>query len=538
MFFGEELAMTRFGFGLRVCVAAALLATVAACNDSEDVTLPTTPATEFTPLSIDLSFVGRYAGGGAGASEIPAYDPASRRLFVVNGALGSVDVVDLSNPAAPSRINQISFANAGGGAANSVAVRNGIVAVAVEATVRTDPGFVVFYRASDLSQLSRVTVGALPDMLIFTPDGSRVLVANEGEPNDAYTVDPEGSISILDVTNISAPTVRSADFRAYNSRAGELRAAGVRIFGPNASVAQDLEPEYIAISDDGATAWVTLQENNAVAIVNIATATVTDIKPLGFKDHRLTRNALDVSDRDNAVNIRNWPIFGMYLPDAIASYRVNGQTYLITANEGDQREYTGFNETVRVSTLRLDSSIFTDAVCGGPCIAPERLGRLQVTSTLGNGPNGYTALYAFGGRSFSIWDAQMNQVWDSGDDFEQSTRALPNALFNASNSNNTLDSRSPSKGPEPEGVVVQRFGQKQFAFIGLERIGGVMIYDVTNPTAPFFVSYLNTRSGVNGDNGPEGLAVITARDSPNGRPLLVVGNETSGTTAIFEINLR
>ena len=40
-----------------------------------------------------------------------------------------------------------------------------------------------------------------------------------------------------------------------------------------------------------------------------------------------------------------------------------------------------------------------------------------------------------------------------------------------------------------------------------------------------------------GDLGPEGLVFIPAAQSPNGRPLLVVGNEVSGTTAVLQLNL-
>jgi hypothetical protein len=165
-------------------------------------------------------------------------------------------------------------------------------------------------------------------------------------------------------------------------------------------------------------------------------------------------------------------------------------------------------------------------------------GRLNVTSRMGNGPNGFGGLYAFGARSFSIWNSRGEQVWDSGDQLEQRTTSLPNVQFNASNTDNALDDRSDNKGPEPEGVVVARFGRKTFAFIGLERTGGVMVYDVTTPTSPAFVTYASSRIGAGGDLGPEGLAVVAADDSPNGKPLLIVGNEVSGTTAIFQINLQ
>jgi DNA-binding beta-propeller fold protein YncE len=427
---------------------------------------------------------------------------------------------------------------------NSVAVHDGLVALAVEAPVKTSPGSVALYRAGDLQRLGSVAVGALPDMLTFTPDGRTVIVANEGEPNDAYTTDPEGSISLVDVRNPSAPTVRTAGFGAFNGQAAQLRAAGVRIYGPNASVAQDLEPEYVTVSENGRTAWVTLQENNALAVVDVASAAVTDILPLGYKNHNAAGSGMDASDRDGAggtasISIRAWPVLGMYQPDAIASYRVNGTTYLVTANEGDARDWAGLREEARVSTLTLNPGTFTDALCGGACNAAARLGRLNVTNQTGrNAATGqFDALYAFGARSFSIWTQDGELVWDSGDELEQRTTALPNVAFNASNTGNALDDRSDNKGPEPEGVVVARFGRKTFAFIGLERTGGVMVYDVTSPTGPSFVTYVSSREGAGGDLGPEGLAFVSADDSPTGEPLLIVGNEVSGTTAIYRIDL-
>ncbi len=530
----------------RTPIALAIVATAAfiavACSTDQTITGP-----DFgpTPASLSLTKIGTFNGGGPAAAEITAYDPGSKRLFVVNGALGTVDVVNLANPAAPTLISTISVTQFGSGA-NSVAVHNGVVGVAIQAQIKTDPGKVAFYRASDLAVLSNVTVGALPDMITFTPSGRYALVANEAEPSDNYAADPEGSVSIIDVTNSAAPVVRTAGFSSFNGQAAQLRAAGVRIYGLNASVAQDLEPEYIAISDDSKTAYVTLQENNALAVINIDAGTVTSVTPFGFKNHTLAGNGIDASDRDGPtagplVNIRNWPVFGMYQPDAIASYTVAGQTYLVTANEGDAREWGTFEEEARVSSLTLNPSVFTDAACGGgPCTAAGRLGRLTVTKELGrNAVTGqYDALYVLGGRSFSIWTAAGQQTFDSGDQFEQRTTALTEANFNASNTGNALDDRSDNKGPEPEGVALARFGSKTFAFICLERVGGIMVYDVTSPTSPSFVTYVSSRLGTGGDLGPEGVIVITAANSPTGVPLLVVGNELSGTTAIYQIMLQ
>jgi hypothetical protein len=548
----------------RVFLATLVMtAVLTACGGSDEPAAVVEP----TPVSLALAKIGGFAhSGGLSSAEITAYDPLSKRLFVINGANASVDVLNFSDPSKPTLISSITTASigAGLGGINSVAVFNGIVALAVEANPKTSKGVVAWLRASDLALLGTDTVGALPDMLIFAPDGKHLLVANEGEPNSyglPDSVDPEGSVSIIAVSGLTPTatagnlirTVSTAGFGSFNSQLDTLRAAGVRIYGPGASVAQDLEPEYITISADSTTAYVTLQENNAIAVIDIATKTVTAIKPLGFKNHNVAGMGMDVSDEDGVVNSNSGtpiikigpvPVKGMYLPDALASYTVNGKTYLITANEGDTRaDWPGFNEETRVRAhcaLGLDPTVFADAANQ---ILDSNLGRLRITTSPNGNSTGKNAaglcteLYSFGGRSFSIWSTDVTRVFDSGDDLEQRTKALANVAFNASHDNNTLDSRSTSKGPEPEGVTIAQFGSKTFAFVGLERVGGVMVYDVTNPASVTFVNYLNTRDAVTGDRGPEGLTIIKASESPNGKPLLVVGNETSGTTAVFQINL-
>ena len=503
---------------------------------------------------VDMTLIGRYSSGvfNRGAAEIVAYDPASKRLFVVNASAVTVDVLNLSNPANPVLLGTIN-AQAEGGVANSVAVRNGVVAIAIEATVKTDPGKVVFYDATTLAKISSVPVGALPDMLTFTPNGEAVLVANEGEPNVGYTVDPEGSISVIDVRNgFVNPSVATANFQAFNGDLASLRAAGVRIYGPNATVAQDLEPEYIAVAPDSLSARVTLQEANALAVLdltNLAAPAVTRIVPLGTKDHSVINNELDASDRDPqgapSIRIRNWPVRGMYQPDAIAAYAFNGRTYYVTANEGDDRnDFIPGEETARVSALNLDPVAFPNAA---ELKDPAALGRLTVTKFSGDtdGDGDFDRLFVLGARSFSIWAEDGTQLFDSGSQFEQITARRYPFYFNAGHDNNTLEDRSDNKGPEPEGVVIGKIGSRNFAFIGLERIGGVMVYEVTNPQAPRFVQYVNSRDftknpqtelPVVGDLGPEGLAFVSVADSPTGQPLLIVGNEVSGTTAIYRID--
>jgi hypothetical protein len=496
-------------------------------------------AAQDAPVGTDaltLTPLGTFAHGSfdEGASEITAYHPATQQLYVVNGEADALDILSIADPAAPTLVSQISIEDLAEGLTH-VAVFGDLVAVAVENG--TAPGGVVFMQP-DGAVLGSVEVGSLPDMLVFTPDGTRVLTANEGEPSDDYSEDPEGSISIIDLS-AGVETARVTTLTFSDSLPG---AADARVYGPNATFAQDMEPEFITVSPDGTTAFVTLQENNAVAVVSLETNTITALVPLGFKDHSLPENALDASNEDGAINITTHPLLGMYQPDAIASLEVGGVVYLFTANEGDTRDYDGYSEEGEVSELTLDAAAFPDAAA---VQAEAATGKAEVTTTLGDtdGDGDYDALYIPGARSFSVW-ADGALVWDSGSAFEQITAAAFPDDFNATNDENgSFDDRSDNKGPEPEGLVLGAVGDAVYAFIGLERIGGVMVYDVTDPTAPVFVSYTNPRdfsgdaeAGTAGDLGPEGLLFIPAETSPTGDALLVVANEISGTTTIYSIS--
>jgi hypothetical protein len=343
---------------------------------------------------------------------------------------------------------------------------------------------------------------------------------------------------------VANASVRTADFRAFSKEA--LVAEGVRVFGPGATAAQDLEPEYIAVK--GRTAWVTLQEANAFAIVDVPTATVQDIVPLGRKDHAVPGNAFDPSDRDGpAIRIANWPVHGLFQPDAVDAFRNGATSYLVTANEGDSRtseDFPGINEEVRLGSAAyvLDPATFPNSA---ELKANAALGRLNVTNASGDldGDGDFDRIETFGARSFSIWTTEGELVWDSGDEFERYFADPAHgyaAVFNASNNDLDLDSRSDNKGPEPEGVVVGKVAGRSFAFIGLERVGGVMAYDVTDAHAPTFAAYANTRSLVGatgGDRGAEGIEFVPAEASPQGRPLVLVGNEVSRTVTVFEVRV-
>jgi hypothetical protein len=922
--------------------------------------------------AITLEPISTFDAGGPGSAEIVAYDAQSRRLFVVNALTSTVDILDVRHAKAPKKLTTIDTSALG--SPNSVAVHDGVVAIAIQSEPKTDPGHVAFYNVNG-QRIASVRAGALPDMITFTRDGDYVLVANEGEPSGygAGHVDPEGSVSIIRVPkNLSQlkklrdSDVRSVSFAQFNGQEASLRAKGIRIYGPGATAAQDFEPEYIAVSADSTRAYVTLQENNAIAEIDIERAKVKSLRALGFKDWneqpqatatyewserdrpligttlggqkirlggfsglayegttgdgklkfithtdrgpngeptginrpfvlpefnprvvrftldpengefeitgqislrradgrlltgvsntalsadanqpyndevpvdlknrvlpldplggdfegivvdsdgsfwmcdeyrpaiyhfskngrlierliprgthqaaglatppegvagkygtevlpaviaqrrqnrgmeaiaiqdgriyafvqspirnpaslgnnalnamqnvrivefdpatRATRQflyimdnppsvdgtndtradkigdavaipgggflvierdddavpedpipiitkkvyaaslagatdisalgavdqmtlaeleaagvkpvskklhvdlaqagyagvekveglalldsgqlallndndfgvaqididnttgrfkvrpgyipeevglgivnvpGLDASDRDSSISIKPWPVFGMYEPDAIASFKSGRREYLITANEGDARDWPGLAEEARASSLTLDPTVFPDATV---LKNNANLGRLNVTNTLGDvdGDGDYDALYTLGGRSFSIWSTDGALVFDSGSDFERVIAARNPEFFNASNDDRAFDSRSDNKGPEPEAVTIGEIGKRSYAFIGLERQGGVVVYDVTNPVSPVFVDYVNNRdfsvdpatAEAAKDLGPEGIIFIDAKDSPTRDPMVVVANEVSGTVTLYAVKNR
>ena len=481
---------------------------------------------------------------GEGASEITAYDSLSQRLFVTNAQSDTIDLLDVSDPTTPSLFKQVDISGFGSDL-NYVSAKNGLVAAALDGDTRQDAGSVVIFDNKG-TFLKQIKVGPRPDTVAFTSDGHKLVVANEGTPSDDYSIDPEGSVSVIDLLpGLDQAAAKTADFKRFNRAQLDK---SVRVFGPGASVAQDLEPENVTVTPDGKTAYVPLQENNAIAVVDLEKNKVTDIFGLGFKDHSKPENALDASNEDGGINIRTYDnLFGIYQPDGIAAYEANGETYVVVANEGDARVYPDsdtdtleegeiFEEEERVKDLELDPAAFPDGTQD-----EAALGRLKVTKTLGdaNGDGLYEQLYAFGGRSFSIYDSKGNQVFDSGSDFERILAAQAPELFNVDidaedgvETEREVDGRSDDKGPEPESLSVGKIGDRTYAFISLERSNGVFTYDITDPSKASFVAFTPVKTG---DISPEGNIFISAEDSPNGRPLIVLSNEVSGTTTLYQI---
>jgi len=518
-FCGSDIKQTMNRKKLFGAIFIASLAFAACKKDSKDDPIVDPPVEAVVPEKID-SFKETAAIdlGGEFASEISAYDPLTKKLFVASNDGGAkVDVVDISKYPTVTKVQSLTYAaNAG---INSVAVNNGLLAIALDGADKEGNGDVLVLKTSDLSEVKKITVGAMPDMVTFSPDGNYILSANEGEPNPAYTVDPKGTNSIINIKdNYSVKTI---DFSAFESQKATLLAGGFRIYGYNASFTQDIEPEYIAVSSDSQKAYVTLQENNGIAEVDIVAGKINKITPLGTRDFSIAENAVDFTVKDNKPEFKAWQVKGFYLPDAISYFTANGNAYLALANEGDTRDWSKeTSEEIEVgsSKLILDPVKFPNAAT---LKLNENLGKLIVAKNYGDtdGDGDYDELYSFSTRSFSIIDANTGKlVANIGKELAQKV----------SDAGKYDPKRATKKGVEVEGITVAKVNGQILAFIGMERADAIAIYDVTNPAAPKFVQLFST-----GD-APEGLMFVKPKDSPNGRSLLIVSNEGDGTVRFYQ----
>jgi len=526
------------------------------------------------PVQLRVAGTCRTGPFDASACEIAAWCPASSRVLVTSAAEGLV-------PVAVSRDGGLAPAPAlSMRGISSVAVHVETVAVCRSAADAESVGEVVLLDR-DLKAVATIPVGHGPDMLTFTPDGRTLLVANEAEPSEDGTIDHPGTVSIIDLSKgVANHSVRHVTFDDFEPQASELRARGLHAPMPGRSLCQQLEPEYIAVSPDGRWAFVAMQEANAIAIVDVANARCIALEPLGLKDFSASGVGLDPSDKDGGAAIARWPVHGLYQPDTLACFAHGDDLFVASANEGEPRDHQFWSETVRLSDLAhrdggtaraLDPNAFpSDAPQDADPVAtmrtPERLrdpkgaGRLQVSSAAGDidGDGDYDRLVTFGGRSASLWRVRRNEagtphgldlVWDSGSAIERAVLERMPAAFNADHDRgDSADARSDVRGPEPEGLAVGEIAGRRILFVGLERPGGVIAWDITDPMVPTLATYANRRDPkVNpspqaagdaaGDLGPEGLLVIPAAQSPTGKPVLVVCNEVSGTLTVLEITV-
>lgn len=500
--------------------------------------------------SIKINKISEYKVGvtneDGGVAEIVKYNRDNGKFYLVNGSTNppSLEIVALTNEQVLTREKSIDvklLAEQDGfqyGDLTSVnvntVVKEVVVAVAELASDKAGKVLVLNY---DGELLREYEVGIQPDMITRTTDGKYIMTANEGEPRDPG-IDPKGSVSIIDTTtgvvnNLYFDNPALIDDQVIIRGATDAKGK-ITTLGTKADALYDLEPEYIAISEDGRYAYVALQENNAIATISLETQSIISVKGLGYKDLSLPYNALDVV-KDNKILLENVPFKGMYMPDGIASHTINGVNYIFTANEGDATGWDNRSNESNVSSLK--ANLDANSAAAQFLANTTTYDKLEAASGMPN-----DSIYLYGARSFSIWNGDtMTQVFDSGNEFERVVGQRLPQYFNVSNNNTTLDSRSTKKGPEPEDVKVGQVGTQLLAFIGFERVGGIAVYNVTNPSHAQFVNYTNTRDytkGLDTDSAPEGLEFISAKDSPTGKPILLVAHEVGGTVAVYELDVE
>lgn len=493
---------------------------------------------------LQMELAGRHNSGAmnedGGSLEIVAYNPVNGYAYAVSGTKGTLIAVNLNDPMDGEKVANLSgieydvkllaegFAY---GDMTSVAVSpdGSRLAAVIQAEEYDQKGVVALFACQEdgsLTFLTSATVGVQPDMVTFA-DNNTILTADEGEPRKGEDgEDPKGSVTILKIEKDNTLTARSLYFDDFDEKRDSLTAAGVLV-QKDMAPSTDFEPEYIAVA--GKKAYISLQEANAIAVLDLQSETFEGIYPLGFQDYGVTKADLEKNDKIELKNYEN--VYGIKMPDGISAAVIGGKTYLLTANEGDSRsDWSGYDNEYEKKTspsgaVALDSKVVW--------FQADRWDGLDAGKD-----------YVFGGRSFSIYEAQENGlklVYDSGSDFEEVTASVLPDFFNASNNKTSMDNRSGKKGPEPESVVTGIVDGKTYAYIGLERIGGVMVYDISDPEKAEFVNYINSRefeNAVQGDVSPEGLCFVSAKDSKTGNALLLTACEVSGTLAVYECKAK
>lgn len=488
-----------------------------------------------------IQYLGSYSVGASnpdgGVAEIVKYNSDNQKMYIVSGQEQQIDIVDLSG----LKDGDTSFSNAVSLKLDAMAAEHGfdcgditsvdvntqrdLIAVAVQAAAYNQAGAVVLLDY-DGNYQTHFSTGVQPDMVCFTPDGNAVLTADEGEPRNGYEAgeDPAGSITMVDLSQgIDNATAQTVGFEKFDAQRDNLVNEGV-LLKTGLMPSQDFEPEYIAVSADSKTAYVSLQEANSIAVFDLTEQEFISVKSLGLKDHSQAGNEIDAL-RNDQVELKTMEnLYGVYMPDGIACVNIGGVDYILTANEGDASEW---EEYANIKEVSLDPDAKDTEV-------------LDAGKIDGLDDQDGTVNFMLGGRSFSILRASdLTTVYESGSDFENITAQSWNkAFFNTSNDEVGMDKRSAKKGPEPEDIKTLQVGETTYAFIGLERISGVMMYDISDPANATYVDYISTRDyseDIKGDVSVEGLCTIPAQSSPTGYPLILAAHEVSGTVAVYSL---
>lgn len=527
---------------------------------------------------------------GMGAVEKTAWDEGEKYLYTVSEA-GYVNVVDYSSPSSPSVVSAFAI-NLKGKKLTDIAVcasaRMLFVAHGADDTVSN--GRVRFYATARREGavapafLKEVVTGPLPDMIAPNGDCTMLAVANEGEGKYSSATgltDPPGSVSIVKDLTAASPTVVSVSLASLGSDE-ELIAKGVHLplskkameyWDDHSAIAADLnfstargsytsamslEPEYLGWSASGSKVFVGLQENSAIVTVDVPAAADWASKPpsasridaLGLKDWSESGSTAGVDlIADGNCTLKKFPGYKtLRQPDSIAVVSVDGIDYILSANEGDDKEYGDFEEkmkakdviasdgTVKLAKMTVDSAALSNYKAQNDLGADSKrrvtIGSASIDYSTPSAPK-ITDMVGFGGRGISIWkpaDAGLTLVWDSGSQMEvEQCSAYPWAhngvqdeefalvngvLYNASSAGlqstiremndpavdgcadrgdgqagacplgKTIDSRSPKDGAAPEAIVAGVACGRLLAVTATEKQGTAFVYDISEIASP------------------------------------------------------
>lgn len=524
-------------------------------------------ANEATVSVTEISSI--ISGDGEGGTEIGTYHAGSKRVFTTNGVKNTIVIYDISDVANPKKVGTVALSPYGDDVTSVAAGRDVVVAVvnvadkfSATGVPTTTNGKIVVFDTNGKVLSSTDVLGVLPDSVTFAPNGTTALVAIEAQPvcakDDPATAakedtdyskasDPEGGVTIVDLSNPASPVLRFAGF--YRFSVAEMRSKGIAVSSVVNNVSKDFEPEFVTAVDNN-YAYVTIQEANAIGKLNIQAASFENVTR-AFES-KLKYVARDTSDRDSGAGPRTYEnVVAASQPDAIAGFKVGSGDYFLTANEGDAREYTCLNDDLRASALKIDSRRFPEWKTLSGSAA---LGRAKVNPNNGDkdGDGDIDTINLRGSNSMTMYRNGI-AIWDSADLLDQiQIQAFGVANINGSHSwssdksvvNYVGQDRSDDKGAEPEGVAVGMVGDRRIAVLGLERMSALAVFDITQPSNPIFqewIQMLPAKATPAKDVrhwSPEGVVFVPADKSPSGKALIITSYELSGSLSIHQIEPR
>lgn len=538
--------------------------------------------TEVPPLSLthnESISIGTSASAGGNSNSI-AYNSDNQKVYQINSNDNELNIFPIASDGTFDTENQtiITFDSlftdftCAGPTYVAIDTINDRIAVTLESGDTSAVNGRVCLLDYDGNLQYYYETGVQPNMAVFTADSKKLLITNEGEHKSTYTVtDPKGTVTIIDFSRNSDPTritPTEVDFSAFTADEliensillNKIKNTNVTEENPDTYIPvepqYDLEPESIAVNDAGTTAYVCLQEANAIATLDLTTNEFVDIRSLGFIDYSDETNAIDVVlDKTYSPTTYQYT-YGVPMPHSIELIEIEGTTYLLTANEGASRTYcyntsTKFISNLTTATLtsnepKVDANGDPVYDANGEEVYPTAASVQVLNNTYTAGleegveeDGSDTPHYIFGTRSFSIYEADsMSLLYDSANSLEAKTNELLPSNFNCTNNMMGKEKGATARGVEPKAVITSAINGRYFAFIALEAIGGVMVYEITDPSTPEYINYINTRdfsTSIKGDVSPGCIALADANSSKNELPTFFVGYDVTATLGSYTI---